>query len=135
MTSIARTFALSLGIAATTIFLIMLGLFIWRYPMEEREFRACRVVAAVLDRATMVEGQNLTVRPTPALEELKVDSPNLWYVVSAGDMVSEYGSERRPALPFAFPYHGLSAHRSSARSTRRAPSASPSCKGVRCSSR
>jgi len=56
MTSIARTFALSLGIAATTIFLIMLGLFIWRYPMEEREFRACRVVAAVLDRATIVEG-------------------------------------------------------------------------------
>jgi len=66
MTSIARTFALSLGIAATTIFLIMLGLFIWRYPMEEREFRACRVVAAVLDRATIVEGQNLTVRPTRA---------------------------------------------------------------------
>jgi signal transduction histidine kinase len=106
MTSIARTFALSLGIAATTIFLIMLGLFIWRYPMEEREFRACRVVAAVLDRATIVEGQNLTVRPTRALEELKADSPNLWYVVSAGDLVSEYGSERRPALPFAFPYHG-----------------------------
>lgn len=106
MTSIARTFALSLGIAATTIFLIMLGLFIWRYPMEEREFRACRVVAAVLDRATIVEGQNLTVRPTRALEELKADSPNLWYVVSAGELVSEYGSERRPALPFAFPYHG-----------------------------
>lgn len=106
MTSIARTFALSLGIAATTIFLIMLGLFTWRYPMEEREFRACRVVVAVLDRATEIEGQNLTVRATPALEELKADSPNLWYVVSAGDQVSEYGSERRPALPFAFPYRG-----------------------------
>ncbi|UPK38718.1 HAMP domain-containing histidine kinase [Bradyrhizobium sp. 186] len=106
MTSIARTFALSLGIAATTIFLIMLGIFIWRYPMEEREFRACRVVAAVLDRATVIEGKHLTVRPTPALEELKADSPNLWYVVSAGDLVSEYGSEHRPALPFAFPYHG-----------------------------
>lgn len=106
MTSIARTFAISLGIAATTIFLIMLGLFIWRYPMEEREFRACRVVVAVLDRATDIDGKNLTVRPTRALEELKADSPNLWYVVSAGDMVSEYGSERRPALPFAFPYRG-----------------------------
>lgn len=106
MTSIARTFALSLGIAATTIFMIMLGIFIWRYPMEEREFRACRVVVAVLDRATMIEGGQLTVRPTPALEELKADSPKLWYVVSAGDLVSEYGSERRPALPFAFPYHG-----------------------------
>ncbi|EJN07692.1 signal transduction histidine kinase [Bradyrhizobium sp. YR681] len=106
MKSIARTFALSLGIAATMIFLIMLGIFVSRYPMEEREFRACRVVAAILDRATVIEGQNLTVRQTPGLEELKADSPNLWYVVSAGSMISEYGSERRPALPFAFPYHG-----------------------------
>jgi signal transduction histidine kinase len=106
MTSIARTFAISLGVAATTIFLIMLGLFIWRYPTEEREFRACRVVAAVLDHATDIDGQSLSVRSTPALQELKADSPNLWYVVSAGDMIAEYGSERRPALPFAFPYHG-----------------------------
>lgn len=106
MKSIARTFALSLGIAATTIFLIMLGLFMWRYPTEEREFRACRVVAAILDRATVIDGPSLTLRSTPGLKELKADSPNLWYVVSAGDMVSEYGSERRPALPFAFPYHG-----------------------------
>lgn len=106
MRSIARTFALSLGIAATTIFLIILGIFIWRYPTEEREFRACQVVAAILDRATVIEGQKLTVRSTPALEELKADSPNLWYVVSAGDLLSEYGSEHRPALPFVFPYHG-----------------------------
>lgn len=106
MRSIARTFALSLGIAATTIFLIMVGIIVWRYPIEEREFRSCRVVAGVLDRATVIEGKNLTVRPTRALEELKADSPNLWYVVSVGDMVSEYGSERRPALPIAFPYHG-----------------------------
>lgn len=106
MTSIARTFAISLGIAATTIFLTMLGIFIWRYPTEEREFRSCQVVAAVLDRATVIEGQRLTVRSTPALEELKADSPNLWYVVSAGDLLSEYGSEHRPALPFVFPYHG-----------------------------
>ncbi|WP_246550634.1 MULTISPECIES: sensor histidine kinase [Bradyrhizobium] len=84
----------------------MVAIFVSRYPLEEREFRACRVVAAVLDRATEIDGQNLTVRPTSALAELKADSPNLWYVVSAGDMVSEYGSERRPALPFAFPYHG-----------------------------
>jgi signal transduction histidine kinase len=63
-------------------------------------------VASILDRATAIEGQNLTVRSTSALDELKADSPNLWYVVSAGDLVSEYGSERRPSLPFAFPYHG-----------------------------
>ncbi|OPY93816.1 two-component sensor histidine kinase [Bradyrhizobium sacchari] len=106
MRSIARTFAFSLGIAATVIFLAMLGLFIWRYPTEEREFRACQVVAAVLDRATVIEGQKLTVRSTPAIEELKADSPNLWYVVSAGDLLNEYGSEHRPPLPFVFPYHG-----------------------------
>ncbi|MBR0957371.1 sensor histidine kinase [Bradyrhizobium japonicum] len=106
MRSIARTFAFSLGIAATAIFLIMVAIFVSRYPLEEREFRACRVVAAVLDRATDTDGQNLTIRPTPALEELKADSPNLWYVVSIGDLVSEYGSEHRPPLPFAFPYRG-----------------------------
>ena len=106
MKSIARTFAVSLGIAATTIFVTMLGIFIWRYPTEEREFRSCQVVAAILDRATIIEGQKLTVRSTPALEELKADSPNLWYVVSVGDLLSEYGSEHRPALPFVFPYHG-----------------------------
>ncbi|MDD1526973.1 sensor histidine kinase [Bradyrhizobium sp. WBOS7] len=106
MRSIARTFSLSLGIAATTIFLTMLGIFISRYPTEEHEFRSCQVVAAVLDRATVIEGHGLTVRSTPALEELKADSPNLWYVVSAGELVSEYGSEHRPALPFVFPYRG-----------------------------
>ncbi|WP_257196285.1 MULTISPECIES: sensor histidine kinase [unclassified Bradyrhizobium] len=84
----------------------MLGIFIWRYPTEEHEFRSCQVVAAILDRATVIEGQKLTVRSTPALEELKADSPNLWYVVSVGELVSEYGSEHRPALPFVFPYHG-----------------------------
>ncbi|WP_257175547.1 MULTISPECIES: HAMP domain-containing sensor histidine kinase [Bradyrhizobium] len=84
----------------------MLGIFISRYPTEEHEFRSCQVVAAVLDRATVIEGHGLTVRSTPALEELKADSPNLWYVVSAGELVSEYGSEHRPALPFVFPYRG-----------------------------
>ncbi|WP_061025906.1 HAMP domain-containing sensor histidine kinase [Bradyrhizobium sp. CCH5-F6] len=106
MRSIAKTFSFSLGIAATTIFLIMVAVFVSRYPMEEREFRACRVVAGVLDRATVIDAQNLTVRPTPALEELKADSPNLWYVVSVGDLSNEYGSEHRPQLPFAFPYRG-----------------------------
>ncbi|WP_245283175.1 hypothetical protein [Bradyrhizobium sp. WSM2793] len=37
MRSIAQTFAFSLGIAATTIFLIMVAIFVSRYPMEERE--------------------------------------------------------------------------------------------------
>lgn len=106
MRSIARTFALSLGIAATTIFLIMLGVFVWRYPVDEREFRACRVVASILKNATVIEGNTLTVRPTRVLEELKAKSPQLWYVVSIGDLISEYGSERRPALPFALPRHG-----------------------------
>ena len=37
MTSIARTFAVSLGIVATTIFLTLLGIVIWRYHKHARD--------------------------------------------------------------------------------------------------
>src|SRR5262249_46293290 len=67
---------------------------------------SCRVAAAILDRATVIEGNSLAIRSLDALDELKTSSPNLWYVVSYGDLVSEFGRERRPALPFAFPYAG-----------------------------
>ncbi|MBR1125666.1 HAMP domain-containing histidine kinase [Bradyrhizobium lablabi] len=105
MTSIARTFAVSLGIVATAIFLILLGIVVWRYYTHARD-ASCHVAAAILGRATVVNGRTLTIRPTSALEELKSGSPQLWYVVSAGDLVDEFGPERRPTLPFAFPYTG-----------------------------
>jgi len=105
MTSIARTFAVSLGIVATTIFLTLLGIVVWRYHAHARD-STCHAAAAILDRATVVDGRTLTIRPTSALEELKSDSPKLWYVVSYGDLVDEFGPERRPPLPFAFPYTG-----------------------------
>ena len=105
MTSIARTFAVSLGIVATAIFLILLGIVVWRYHTHARD-GSCQAAAAIIDRATVVDGGALTIRPTSALQELKSDSPKLWYVVSYGDMVEEFGSERRPTLPFAFPYTG-----------------------------
>lgn len=105
MTSIARTFTVSLGIVATTIFLTMLGIVVWRYHKEARD-ATCHAAAAILDRAIVVDGRTLTIRPTKALEELKSDSPKLWYVVSWGDRVDEFGPERRPTLPFVFPYTG-----------------------------
>ena len=105
MTSIARTFAVSLGIVATTIFLTLLGIVIWRYHKDARD-SSCQAAAAILDRATDVDGRTLTIRPTSALEELKAGSAKLWYVVSYGDLVDEFGPERRPPLPFAFPYAG-----------------------------
>jgi signal transduction histidine kinase len=105
MSSIARTFAVSLGIVATAIFLILLGIVVWRYHTHARD-ATCQAAAAVLDRATVVSGGALTVRPTGALEEMKSGSSKLWYVVSWGDQVEEFGRERRPTLPFAFPYTG-----------------------------
>src|SRR5262245_39781483 len=105
MTSIARTLTVSLGIVATGIFLILLGIVVWRYHTHARD-ASCQAAAAILDRATAVDGGALTIRPIRALEELKSDSPKLWYVVSYGDMVDEFGRERRPILPFAFPYNG-----------------------------
>ncbi|WGD48981.1 HAMP domain-containing sensor histidine kinase [Bradyrhizobium sp. CB1650] len=106
MTSIARTFAVSLGIVATAIFLILFGIVVWRYHTHARD-ASCQVAAAILDRAIVVDGRSLSIRSTSALEELKSSSPKLWYVVSYGDQVDEFGRERRPTgLPFAFPYAG-----------------------------
>lgn len=105
MTSIARTFAVSLGIVTTVIFLILLGIVVSRYHTHARD-ASCQAAAAILDRATVVDGGALTIRPTGALQQLKSDSPKLWYVVSYGDMVEEFGRDRRPSLPFAFPYAG-----------------------------
>lgn len=107
MKSIARTFAFSLGLAATAIFLATLGILIWQYHANAQEPTYCRTAAAILDRATDIgPGRSLTVRATRSVEELKSDSPNLWYVVSQDDLMSEYGSERRPALPVSLPYTG-----------------------------
>lgn len=105
MTSIARTFAMSLGIAATAIFLILFGIVIWRYHAHARD-ASCQAAAAILDRASVVSDRTLTIRPTSALQALKSVSPKLWYVVSYGDQVEEFGGERRPTLPFALPYAG-----------------------------
>ena len=106
MTSIARTFAVSLGIVATAIFLILLGIVIWRNYTRARDDASCQAATAILDRATVVNGRTLTIRSTSALQGLQSSSPKLWYVVSYGDLVEEFGRERRPTLPFAFPYTG-----------------------------
>ena len=90
---------------------------------------SCQAAAVILDRATVVDGRTLTIRPTSALEELKSGSPKLWYVVSYGDLVDEFGPERRPTLPFAFPYTGPAGFSAFRHWTGAGRSASRSCEG------
>jgi signal transduction histidine kinase len=107
MRSIARTFAVSLGLATTAIFLATVGIVIWQYHAYGQEPTYCQAAAAILDHAAHIgPGRSLTVRSTRGIEELKSNSPNLWYVVSNDDLMNEYGSQYRPALPFPLPYTG-----------------------------
>jgi len=107
MTSITRTLTLSLGVTATAIFLVFLSIVIWQDLAREREQTYCQVAAVILNRATVVgPDRELIVRSIHSLEELRSNSPGLWYVVSQGDLTSEFGAEHRPALPFSLPYAG-----------------------------
>jgi signal transduction histidine kinase len=106
MTSITRTLALSLGVTATAIFLVTVGIVIWFDLAREREQTYCQTAAAILNRATVVDpDQGLIIR-SPGLDQLRSHSPRLWYVVSYDNLVSEFGQEHRPALPFSLPYAG-----------------------------
>jgi signal transduction histidine kinase len=106
MTSITRTLVLSLGVTATAIFLVILAIVIWIDLAREREQTYCQTAAAILNRATVVDpGHGLTIRST-GIEGLRSNSPSLWYVVSYDNLMSEFGRERRPALPFSLPYAG-----------------------------
>jgi signal transduction histidine kinase len=106
MTSITRTLALSLGVTATAIFLVTLGIVIWFDLAREREQTYCQTAAAILNHATVVDPGNGLIIRSLGLEKLTSHSPRLWYVVSYDNLVSEFGQERRPALPFSLPYAG-----------------------------
>lgn len=107
MKSIARTFTLSLGLAATAIFLATIIIGVWQYQLREDEPVVCRVVAGILYDAAVVDpGHALTIQSTRRVRELKSFSPNLWYVVSYEKLITEFGGEHRPALPFSLPYGG-----------------------------
>ena len=107
MKSIARTFAISLGLAATLIFVATITAAVWQSQMREYEPVVCRVAASILyDAAVAERGKAPTIRATRRVEELKAYSPNLWYVVSYEKLVTEFGGEHRPALPFSLPYSG-----------------------------
>lgn len=107
MRSIARTFAVSLGVVATIIFLFIVGVVIWQSQSRKSEPVLCQVAATILYDAAVVDpGRALTIRSTRRMEELKANSPNLWYVVSHEKLISEFAPERRPALPLALPYAG-----------------------------
>jgi signal transduction histidine kinase len=106
MTSITRTLALSLGVTATAIFVVTLGIVIWFDLAREREQTYCQTTAAILNHATVVDpGHGLIIRSS-GLKELRSHSPRLWYVVSYDNLMSEFGQDRRPALPFLLPYAG-----------------------------
>jgi signal transduction histidine kinase len=106
MRSITRTLALSLGVTATAIFLVTIGIVIWFDLAREREQTYCQTAAAILNHATVVDpGRGLIIRST-GIEELISHSPSLWYVVSYNNLMSEFGRERRPGLPFSLPYAG-----------------------------
>ena len=106
MTSITRTLALSLGVTATAIFLVTLGIVIWFDLAREREQTYCQTAAAILNHATVVDPGNGLIIRSLGLGKLRSHSPRLWYVVSYDNLVSEFGQERRPALPFSLPYAG-----------------------------
>ena len=102
MTSITRTLTLSLGMAAAAIFLFTLGIVIWLDQAREREHTFCQAAAAILIRATAVDpGRALTVRSTRSIDELKSNSPNLWYVVSYARY--SHRPEARGARPIQWP--------------------------------
>ena len=106
MTSITRTLTLSLGLTATAIFLVTLGIVIWFDLAREREQTYCQTATAILNHATVVDpGHGLMIRSI-GLKELRSHSPGLWYVVSYDNLMSEFGQDRRPALPFSLPYVG-----------------------------
>jgi signal transduction histidine kinase len=106
MTSITRTLALSLGVTATAIFLVMLAIVIWIDLAREPEQTYCQTAAAILNHATAVDPRHGLIIRSTGVEGLKSHSPNLWYVVSYNNLMSEFGRERRPALPFSLPYAG-----------------------------
>jgi signal transduction histidine kinase len=79
---------------------------IWIDMAREREQTYCQTAAAILNHATVVDpGNGLIIRST-GIEGLRSHSPSLWYVVSYDNLMSEFGRERRPALPFSLPYAG-----------------------------
>jgi signal transduction histidine kinase len=107
MKSITRTLTISLSGAATLIFLAALSFVIVIDMAFDSSEAPCQAAVAVLSRATFVEdGGGLGMRRTGDLDELKSDSPDLWYVISFDGLMSEYGRDRRPSLPFALPYTG-----------------------------
>ncbi|MDI4238294.1 HAMP domain-containing sensor histidine kinase [Bradyrhizobium sp. Arg237L] len=107
MKSITRTLTLSLGAAATAIFLLALLLVVWLDIAYDGPKVPCEVAATVLSRATVLDpGRELSMRPTGSLRQLQSGSPELWYVISSGSLILEHGRQHRPPLPIAVPYTG-----------------------------
>src|SRR5258708_3663708 len=71
----------------------------------DRDGTYCHPATAILNPATVVDpGHGLIIRST-GLTDLRSHSPRLWYAVSYDNLMSEFGQDRRPALP-SLPYAG-----------------------------
>lgn len=107
MKSITRTLTLSLSVAATAIFLAAILFVVWVDLAYEGPGVPCEIAVNILRSATVVDaGRELSMRASNNLSELQSGSPNLWYVISSGSLIAEFGREHRPPLPIALPYSG-----------------------------
>jgi signal transduction histidine kinase len=107
MTSITKALTLSLGVTATAIFFVALATVVWLDLLRDRAKAPCEVAGAILDRATVIDpGRGLSIRSTDDVDRLRSRNPNLWYIVSYNGLMTEFGREHRPPLPFALPYTG-----------------------------
>jgi len=106
MRSITKTLTLSLSLAATVIFLSVLGIVIFLDIVSDSK-AGCQATVAILSRAVAIGADgSLSIHSTEDLQEIQASSPNLWYAISYSGRIAEYERTRRPELPFSIPYAG-----------------------------
>jgi signal transduction histidine kinase len=99
MKSITRSLALSLGLAATVVFLISMAIVVVIDIFFDSTGESCQAAMAVIERATVFDkSQKLHLVPTTDLMNFQSLNPGLWYAVIQNDQIVEYGRERRPSF-------------------------------------
>ncbi len=107
MRSITTRLTVSLVFAAVVIFLTALSIVVWLDKLHDPEMAPCQAATEILTEDLLVASdQRLGIKTTTEVERLQSTSPNLWYLVSFKGTMTEFGRERRPALPFSLPYNG-----------------------------
>jgi signal transduction histidine kinase len=99
MKSITRSLALSLGLAASAVFLISIAIVVCLNIFFDSTSESCQAATAVLERAVIFDkSQRLQLLPTTDLVNFQSLNQDLWYVVSQNDQTVEYGREHRPSF-------------------------------------